>query len=82
VPHADRAFVGEYRDDEKRAELQDAMIDHIVRLERALRPFIAGPKAESEPREPVSPPSSESQASGGAPDPAGADRLRKSEPPP
>lgn len=80
MPHADRTFVGEYRDHEKRAELQDAMIDHIVRLERALRPFIP-PKAESEPREPVSPPSSVSQASGGAPDPEGADRLRKSEPP-
>lgn len=36
-----RIDLGGYRDDEKWPEIQDALIDTMIRLERSLRPFIA-----------------------------------------
>jgi hypothetical protein len=38
---AERLDIGGYRDEDKWEEVQDAMIDRMVRLESALRPFIA-----------------------------------------
>jgi hypothetical protein len=38
---AERLNVGGYRDEEKWEEVQGAMIDSMIRLERALRPFIS-----------------------------------------
>ncbi len=32
---------GGYRDEDKWSEVQDAMIDSMIRLEQALRPFIS-----------------------------------------
>jgi hypothetical protein len=36
---------GSYRDEERWAEIQDAMIDAMIRLENALRPHLARLKA-------------------------------------
>jgi hypothetical protein len=33
--------VGGYRDESRWADIQDAMVDGMVRLEQALRPYIA-----------------------------------------
>ena len=39
---AQRLTSGGYRDDERQwADVQDAMIDSMIRFERALRPFIS-----------------------------------------
>ena len=35
-----RVTIGGYRDDDKWAEIHEAMVDHMIKLESSIRPYI------------------------------------------